>query len=265
MKRTGNLLTAGLTLGLIIVLLGGCAGTSTVTQPTAQNAPKQLDGAGQPVKAAKTETPPLEGKVMETMNAGGYSYISLEKDGKKGWIAVPATEVTVGQEIKVRPGMEMGLFSSKTLNRSFDNIIFSPGLASSSQISPAQPAAAAAANLPPGHKVTSTKARPTEQIQAAPGIKTKPKGMMAMMARSGGETAGSLSGKVVETMDAGGYTYINLEKDGKQTWAAVPTMKVTVGEELELQPGAVMTNFTSKSMNKTFEAVVFSGGPLHSK
>ena len=48
-------------------------------------------------------------------------------------------------------------------------------------------------------------------------------------------------------------------------WAAVPVMKVTVGEEMELQPGAVMTNFTSKSMNKTFESVVFSGGPVPKK
>ncbi len=69
----------------------------------------------------------------------------------------------------------------------------------------------------------------------------------------------------METMDAGGYTYINLEKNGKQTWVAVPTMKVSVGEEMELQPGAVMTNFTSKSMNKTFDSVVFSGGPVHGK
>jgi hypothetical protein len=149
--------------------------------------------------------------------------------------------------------MEMGLFSSKTLKRTFDNIIFSPGLVTEAQNQPnqAQPAVETATKLPAGHKDIDNK--------------TKPRGMSAMIAAAGGEAAGDLSGKVVETMDAGGYTYINLEKNGKQTWAAVPAMKVTVGEEIELQPGAVMKNFTSKSINKTFERVVFSGGPVHSK
>lgn len=251
MNRTRNLLTAGMTVGLVMALQSGCAGTATVTQPAAQTAPTQLKAKEQPVKMASPETPPLAGKVVETMNAGGYTYISLEKDGKKGWVAVPVAEVAVGQEVQVKPGTEMGPFSSKTLNRSFDNIIFSPGLATQANNQPtqAQPGAEAATKLPAGHKAIDKK--------------TKPKGMAAMFASAGGEMTGDLSGKVMETMDAGGYTYINLEKDGKQTWAAVPTMKVTVSDEMELQPGAVMTNFTSKSMNRTFDSVVFSGGPLH--
>jgi hypothetical protein len=248
MKRTRNLLAVGLTFGLVVALQSGCAGTTAVTQPAAQAAPEQAD------KSAGREIPPLAGKVVETMNAGSYTYISLEKDGKKGWIAVPVTEVAVGQEVQVKPGTEMGPFSSKTLKRSFDNIIFSPGLVTEAknQATQGQPGAEAATTLPPGHPVAGNKAKPK-------------KGMDAMFGSAGGEMAENLSGKVVETMDAGGYTYINLEKDGRQTWAAVPTMKVTVGEEMELQSGAVMTNFTSKSMNKTFDRVVFSGGPLHSK
>ena len=70
------------------------------------------------------------GKVVETMNAGGYTYVSLTKDGKKTWIAIPVTEVKVGQEITFQPGAEMRNFTSKTLNRTFESIIFSPGLAS---------------------------------------------------------------------------------------------------------------------------------------
>jgi len=30
--------------------------------------------------------------------------------------------------------------------------------------------------------------------------------------------ASSLSGKVVETMDSGGYTYVRLEKSGAKSW-----------------------------------------------
>ena len=55
----------------------------------------------------------------------------------------------------------------------------------------------------------------------------------------------SLSGRVVETMDSSGYTYVNIEKDGKETWVAVPQMKVVVGQDVSFQPGMVMSNFTS--------------------
>lgn len=80
--------------------------------------------------------------------------------------------------------------------------------------------------------------------------------------QSGADMGGisSLSGKIVETMDSGGYTYVNVEKDGKKTWVAVPTMKVKVGQEVSFTPGAVMNNFTSKTLGRTFEKIVFSAG-----
>jgi hypothetical protein len=74
------------------------------------------------------------------------------------------------------------------------------------------------------------------------------------------EDGGKLSGKVVETMNAGGYTYVCLEKDGKKTWVAVQEMKVTVGSKMSFLPGQVMQNFTSKSLNRTFDSIVFSSG-----
>lgn len=71
----------------------------------------------------------------------------------------------------------------------------------------------------------------------------------------------SLSGKVVETMNSGGYTYVRLEKKGKKTWVAIPEMKVSKGQQLSLQPGMEMVNFTSKSLGRTFDSITFSGGP----
>jgi hypothetical protein len=72
----------------------------------------------------------------------------------------------------------------------------------------------------------------------------------------------SLSGKVVETMDSGGYTYINIEKDGKKTWVAVSKMKVTIGQDISLKPGIAMKNFRSKTLNRTFDTITFSGGAI---
>ncbi len=73
---------------------------------------------------------------------------------------------------------------------------------------------------------------------------------------------GFLFGKVKETMDSGGYTYILLEFEGKDTWVAVPKMTVEVGDEVMLYPGQVMKKFHSKGLNRTFETIIFSQGPV---
>ena len=81
--------------------------------------------------APAAEPAPLAGKVLQTMNAGGYSYIYIEQaDGSKKWVAVTQTAVKVGDQMSFKPGMEMGKFESKALNRSFDSIIFSDGVLS---------------------------------------------------------------------------------------------------------------------------------------
>ncbi|HYA27148.1 MAG TPA: hypothetical protein VEE82_04040 [Thermodesulfovibrionales bacterium] len=71
-----------------------------------------------------------------------------------------------------------------------------------------------------------------------------------------------ISGKVIETMDSGGYTYALLEKDGNKIWVAVPQMKVEKGKNMSFQPGGVMENFTSKTLNRTFDKIIFSAGPV---
>jgi hypothetical protein len=85
--------------------------------------------AGTPAVAAPAVAPaPLAGKVIQTMNAGGYSYVYIEQaDGSKKWVAVTQMAVKVGDQVSFKPGMEMGKFESKALNRSFDSIIFSEG------------------------------------------------------------------------------------------------------------------------------------------
>ena len=72
-----------------------------------------------------------------------------------------------------------------------------------------------------------------------------------------------LSGKVLETMDGGGYTYILLKSGNEKIWVAAPLMKVTIGQELTLVPGFEMKNFTSKGLNRKFEKVVFTAGPAN--
>lgn len=69
----------------------------------------------------------ISGSVLETMNAAGYTYVSLDSKEGPVWVAIPETSVTVGQEISLIPGMEMKDFRSNSLNRTFPAIFFSPG------------------------------------------------------------------------------------------------------------------------------------------
>ncbi len=73
----------------------------------------------------------IKGKVVETMNAGGYTYLQLDSDQGKVWVAIPETKVEKGKEVTASPGMVMANFESKTLKKTFDVIVFSPGLAGS--------------------------------------------------------------------------------------------------------------------------------------
>jgi hypothetical protein len=71
--------------------------------------------------------------------------------------------------------------------------------------------------------------------------------------------SGTHKGKVINTMDSGGYTYIEFEEKGKKLWVATAKMKVSVGDTIEFSQGALMKNFHSKTLNKTFEDILFVG------
>jgi len=106
-----------------VVVLVGAIGCKSAKQDTPAPASQAQPGA-----AVVPSDDPLSGKVVETMNSGGYTYVSLEKNGRRTWVALPDSKVKVGQEITCQPGMEMRNFTSKTLNRTFESIIFSGGI-----------------------------------------------------------------------------------------------------------------------------------------
>ncbi len=75
------------------------------------------------------------------------------------------------------------------------------------------------------------------------------------------KTNPTIGGEIVETMDSGGYTYVQLtSSNGVKSWAAIPQTQVKVGEVVELNSGMVMQNFTSKTLDRTFATIVFSSG-----
>jgi hypothetical protein len=72
--------------------------------------------------------------------------------------------------------------------------------------------------------------------------------------------AATIAGIVAETFEAGGYTYVAVEQEGRRTWVASPPTKITVGQQVSFVSGYVMRDFTSKSLGRTFESIVFSSG-----
>jgi hypothetical protein len=209
-----------------------------------------------------------KGTVVETMNSGGYTYVCIEKDGQKRWAAMPPTKVKVGDEVELGGGMEMGNFTSKTLNRTFEQIYFCGGM-----VTPQGEAAAGATTTGSGesalpHPLPAGKGTPPAHHMTPAGQGGMPPGHPGMPAAPPAEQAAAktkasssrIAGKVVETMDGGGYTYAAVEKDGQRSWVAIPPTKLEVGQEVEFVPGFVMNNFTSGALNRTFEAITFSGG-----
>ena len=62
--------------------------------------------------------------VLETMSSAGYTYIRVEENSINYWIALPETKVTVGEQISFYEQMLMEDFTSRSLNRTFDRILF---------------------------------------------------------------------------------------------------------------------------------------------
>ncbi len=118
MKKSLVVFAAG---ALIVLGVSGCSkkeAQAPAAQPQAQQAAPMAAPAGTPVA----------GKVVETMNSGGYTYVLVENGGQKTWVAGPQTAVKVGQKVACQPGGTMTNFTSKTLNRTFESIIFSGGI-----------------------------------------------------------------------------------------------------------------------------------------
>ncbi|WP_224984654.1 DNA-binding protein [Geomonas agri] len=106
--------------------------------------------------AAAGDTNPV-GKVIETMASGGYTYANLEvADGTKTWVAYPVLETRVGDTLSFKGCMPMGKFQSKTLNRTFDSILFcnAPEVKGAA----AKSAAKEAKKATPGEKIKVEKA-----------------------------------------------------------------------------------------------------------
>jgi hypothetical protein len=119
MRSTSFLPPAAL-LAAILAAVPAC--TSPADDDAAAHAAPSAAPAAVP--AARPSGPPGTGKVLETMNSGGYSYVRVDLGGGEVWAAGPETTVKVGDTVKLSEGMAMRDFHSSTLDRTFPVVWF---------------------------------------------------------------------------------------------------------------------------------------------
>lgn len=70
----------------------------------------------------------------------------------------------------------------------------------------------------------------------------------------------SHTGTVIEATTSGPYTYINVDEKGEKFWIAAPQTYVLEGKTITFEEDLWMPNFKSKSLDRTFDRILFVGG-----
>jgi len=218
------------TAALLLVGLAGCSQQDTpapaqqaaAPQAPAQPAAQPAMPPGHPPAGVPANHPPMTGHppapgvasaiggantgtVLSATQAGGYTYIEVDEHGTKRWLASSPVRVAAGDQIRWGESAVMRNFTSKSLGRTFDELLFV------SNVAPAGATPAVGGNL----------------------------------------------GKVLSLTQAAGYAYIELETAQGVKWLAASQAPVQVGDTVTWQGGSVMNNFSSSSLNRTFDQIIF--------
>jgi len=76
-----------------------------------------------PAAVADT-TAKLKGTVVETLDSGGFTYVRLKTASGEKWVVTSPVDVKTGSDVSVSSAMTVEKFESKSLHRTFDNIVF---------------------------------------------------------------------------------------------------------------------------------------------
>lgn len=241
-----------LLLAALLASLGltACAKKEDAAAPSAAAPVASTPAAVEPkadaaVPAAEVTYPPNTGKLVQILQAGGYTYGEVAgPQGQTVWIAGGHIEAQPGDMVQWGDFAQMRNFTAKSLNRTFDEILF----VNSWGPVGGTPAQVAAHGMPQG-----------AAMPAAPDPHA------GIAAHGGGSgiapmAAPERTGVVKTTTTAGGYTYLEVAQGDASVWIAAPEAQVKVGDKVSWDAGMVMRNFNAKSLNRTFDQIVFSGG-----
>lgn len=95
-----------------------------------QSIPKVNGHTGMKAVKLPDSTPTTKATVQQTIDAGIYTYMEVkENDNKTIWLALPKISVPKGATIEYPTNaFTVNRFTSKTLKKTFDNILFVEGI-----------------------------------------------------------------------------------------------------------------------------------------
>jgi hypothetical protein len=99
--------------------------------------------------------------------------------------------------------------------------------------------------MPPGHPPVSGRASGSEHGSST----ASPSSPMGT----------SVTGKVIATMDAANYTYVQVDAGTRSVWAAAPRFDVKVGDRVSVPTVSPMQNYRSDTLDRTFPLIYFAG------
>lgn len=102
---------------LSVALLAACSGKKQAAAAVQPPAPAP---AVKPQQAANL----VSGKIIETTNAAGYTYVHFATAEGEKWAAVREAQLEKGADVTIAVDMVAENFESKTLGKKFDKIIF---------------------------------------------------------------------------------------------------------------------------------------------
>lgn len=105
-------------------LLTALALSAVAAPPPGHPSPDAAMRAMQP--GMRPADAPLErsGTVVSHQDANEYTYVEVDEDGHRLWLAAPRTDLVDGTRVRFPGGVVMHDFYSKLLKRSFPEIIF---------------------------------------------------------------------------------------------------------------------------------------------
>ena len=225
---------------VLMIAVAGC-GEKKETTESAPAATAEVTPVKAPVQASNADV--WKGKVLETMNSGGYTYVHLDTGSEKIWAAGPEVQVSVGQTITMDKGMAMPQFHAKSLDRTFEVIYFVGSIQGPDSAKPA----AEAEQTGGGHSVVEQ----TDVKDVA-----KPAGgysieeIYAQAASLSGKPV-KVSGQVVKfTANIMGTNWVHIQ-DGT---GSGPTADLTVTTSAVVAAGDMVTVEGNLTVNKDFGA-----------
>lgn len=150
MRYNRNLLFVLTTLFAVSLAFAACS-REPQEKPAAKPVEQAADAATKTPLPPNPPTPPpavipVSGKVLEILDGGNFIFVLIDRGDEQTWATMPATEIKVGENISLDNATQFGKFYSKSLDRTFDSLIFA------SAVTGREPKRPASRGMDPGQR-----------------------------------------------------------------------------------------------------------------